>query len=94
MFWTIIGIAAAALTMFGFIPQGIKMYKTRSAKDVSGWTLVQFTIGGTLWLLYGIHLNDYIIIGANAVSLCTLFIDLGIYIRLNQGGFSSRRKRG
>ena len=92
MFWTIIGIAAATLTMFGFLPQGIKMIKTRSAKDVSGLTLIQFSIGGMLWLLYGIHLNDIIIIGANAVSLCTLFIDLGIYIRLTRGTFTSRRK--
>jgi MtN3 and saliva related transmembrane protein len=85
MFWTVIGITAATLTMFGFLPQGIKMFKSRSAKDVSGLTLVQFSIGGILWLLYGIYLNDYIIIGANAVSLCTLFFDLGIYMKLNQG---------
>jgi len=84
MFWTIIGILAATLTMFGFLPQGIKMFKTRSAKDVSGLTLAQFSIGGTLWLLYGIYLNDYIIIGANAVSLCTLLFDLGIYLKLNR----------
>ena len=94
MFWTIVGIAAAALTMFGFIPQGVKMIKTRSAKDVSGLTLLQFSIGCSLWIAYGVHLRDFIIIGANAVSLCTLLFDLGIYIKLNQGRFSSHREGG
>jgi MtN3 and saliva related transmembrane protein len=89
MFWTLIGIIAATLTMFGFVPQGIKMLRTKSAKDVSMLTLLQFSIGGTLWMLYGIYLNDYIIIGANAVSLFTLLFDLGIYMKLNGGNLSS-----
>ncbi len=85
MFWTGLGIAAALLTMFGFVPQIIKMWKTRSAKDVSGLALVQFGTGVALWMLYGIHLRDFIIIGANAISLATLIIALGFYVKLNQG---------
>ncbi len=84
MLWTLVGITAALLTMFGFVPQCIKMWKTKSVKDVSGMTLVQFSIGVTLWMFYGIHLRDYIIIAANAVSLSTLLIALGLYIKLNQ----------
>jgi MtN3 and saliva related transmembrane protein len=91
MFWMVLGIAAASLTMFGFVPQIIKMWKTHSAKDVSGITLVQFGTGVTLWMLYGVHLKDFIIIGANAVSLATLIIALGFYLKLNQG---IQRKRG
>jgi MtN3 and saliva related transmembrane protein len=85
MSWTIVGIAAASLTMFGFVPQIIKMWKTHSVKDVSGLTLIQFGAGAALWMLYGIHLQDFIVIGANTISLATLFIALGFYLRLNQG---------
>jgi MtN3 and saliva related transmembrane protein len=85
MLWMVLGIAAASLTMFGFIPQIIKMWKTHSAQDVSGLTLVQFGAGVTLWMLYGIHLEDFIIIGANAICLATLIIALGFYLKLNQG---------
>jgi MtN3 and saliva related transmembrane protein len=81
MLWTIVGIAAALLTMFGFVPQCIKMWKTKSVKDVGGMT---FSIGVTLWMFHGIHLRDFIIIGANAMSLSTLFIALGLYVKLNQ----------
>lgn len=84
MLWTIVGISAALLTMFGFVPQCIKMWKTNSVRDVSGITFVQFSIGVTLWMLYGIHLKDYIIIGANAVSLSTLLMALGLYTKLNR----------
>jgi MtN3 and saliva related transmembrane protein len=85
MVWMVLGIAAAALTMFGFVPQIIKMWRTHSVKDVSGLTLVQFGVGVALWMLYGIHLKDFIIIGANAVSLATLIIALGFYVKLNRG---------
>lgn len=81
MFWTIIGITAASLTMFGFIPQIIKIYKTKSAKDISLIALLQFTMGISLWILYGIHLRDAIIIVANTVSVSTLFIALILYFR-------------
>jgi MtN3 and saliva related transmembrane protein len=83
MLWTTIGLTAAFLTMFGFVPQSIKMWKTKSVKDVSGLTLLQFSIGVSLWMLYGIHLRDYIIIGANAISLSILLIALGLYIKLD-----------
>jgi len=84
MIWTIIGISAAFLTMFGFVPQCLKMWRTKSVKDVSGLTLFQFSVGVALWMIYGIHLKDYIIIGANAISLTSLLIALGLYIKLNQ----------
>ncbi len=61
----------------------MKMWKKESVKDVSGLTLLQFSIGVTLWMIYGIHLKDYIIIGANAVSLSTLLITLGLYLKMN-----------
>ena len=77
-----IGTVAACLTMFGFVPQIVKMRKTRSVKDVSELTLIQYSVGVGLWMLYGIHLGDLIIIGANGVSLMTLLIALGLYLRL------------
>lgn len=72
MFWKLIGLTAAGMTSFAFIPQVLKMYSTKSAKDVSFVTLIQLSFGVSLWILYGIYLKDYIIILANAVTLLTL----------------------
>lgn len=64
----IIGLMAAFLTTIGFIPQAIKMVKT---KDVSGISLSMYLVliaGVLLWLTYGILLKSIAIIAANVVS--------------------------
>jgi len=84
MVWTVVGIIAALLTMFGFVPQVVKMRKTRSAEDVSGFTLIQFSIGGALWILYGTHLGDLIIVCANSISLVITLTALALYVKLSK----------
>lgn len=79
MVWTIIGASAAVLTMFGFVPQVIKMLRTKHVDDVSLISIIQFAIGVSLWTLYGIHLRDTIIIVANLVSLITLLTAITLY---------------
>ena len=51
MQWELIGSGAALLTMFGFVPQIIKIQKTKSVEDVSLHMLLQFALGIFLWLL-------------------------------------------
>lgn len=77
--WTLIGFSAACLTMFAFIPQIIKVIKTRSVKDVSIITLFQLSLGVSLWIIYGMHLKDIVIITANSVTLFSLIILLSLY---------------
>jgi len=81
MFWQIIGLSAATLTMFGFLPQVIKIYKTKSVKDLSFWAILQFILGIFLWILYGVHLKDFIIILANSVTLVILLVALALYFK-------------
>ena len=79
MFWVILGSTAATLTMFSFIPQIFKVIKTKSAKDVSLLTILQLSLGVSLWIIYGINLRNTIIIMANSVTLITLIILLFLY---------------
>jgi len=85
--WYAIGSIAAFLTMLGFAPQLIKMLKTKSVRDISFVMLVQVSTGASLWILYGIHISDPIVIVANAVSLTTLIIAILLYntYRSNSG---------
>ena len=78
--WLIVGLSAACLTMFAFIPQIIKILKTRSVQDVSVLTLLQLFFGVSLWIAYGVHLKDAVIITANSVTLTSLFILLYLYL--------------
>jgi MtN3 and saliva related transmembrane protein len=79
--WTIIGIIAALLTSFSFVPQVRKMWLRKSAKDVSNVTMFQLMIGCALWLVYGIARQDPVIIGANIIAIATLVVGLVLYYR-------------
>ena len=80
MQWYVIGTVAALLTTFGFVPQVIKMLRTKSVKDISLLTFIQFSVGMSLWALYGFHLRDIIIVSANGIGVAILFIAIAIYV--------------
>ena len=84
--WTVLGSFAALLTMFGFVPQLVKIYRTRSVQDISLISLVQFCFGISLWVVYGMYLHNPIIILANAVSLSTLVATLALYFQCRKKG--------
>ncbi len=79
MFWIIVGSLAALLTMLAFFPQIFKALKTKSVRDVSLVTLLQLCVGVSLWIAYGIHLKDAIIIIANSITLLSVIILLALY---------------
>lgn len=80
--WYAIGAVAAALTSFGFVPQVVKMWRTKSVRDISPITILQFIAGVLLWTVYGVHLRDPVVMAANLVSLAILIAALLIYFRL------------
>ena len=79
MHWYLVGTAAALLTTFGFVPQIIKMLRTKSVRDISLPTFIQFSLGVSLWALYGFHLGDIIIVFANSIALLTLIVAIAVY---------------
>jgi MtN3 and saliva related transmembrane protein len=81
MQWEVIGTFAALLTTFGFVPQMRKILRTKSAADVSPGTLLQFGLGTFLWLLYGWHLQNNIIIVSNAVAFLILIVAIGLFLK-------------
>jgi MtN3 and saliva related transmembrane protein len=66
---TAVGLVAGFLTTIAFIPQVIKIWRSKSAKDVSLPTFVAFTIGVALWTVYGVMNQELPIIIWNAVTL-------------------------
>ena len=78
---TILGLAAGTLTTIAFIPQLMKTWQTKSAKDVSFLMLITFNIGIFLWLIYGIYLQALPIILANGITLVFNLIILWLKIK-------------
>jgi MtN3 and saliva related transmembrane protein len=72
---TLIGSVAAICTTISFVPQVIKIYKTKETRDLSLLMYAVFSLGVFLWLCYGIMIKSMPIMIANLVTLTfSLFI--------------------
>lgn len=68
-FYTLIGLAAGFCTTIAFLPQVIKTWKSKSAKDLSLGMYSVLCTGVLLWLIYGILIHDLPIIITNLVTM-------------------------
>ena len=66
---TALGLLAATCTTISFVPQAIKTIRTRSTKDISLLMYSILVLGTFLWLLYGIIIEDWPVILANAITV-------------------------
>ena len=64
-----IGYLAAGLTTLSFVPQALHTFRTRDVRGISLGMYSVFTVGIALWLVYGLALGAWPIVGANAITL-------------------------
>ena len=67
-FIMIIGLIAAALTTGALFPQVIKVWKTKSTKDISTGMFALTSAGVFVWFIYGMFVNNFPIIIANSLA--------------------------
>ena len=77
----IIGYVAALFTTFSLLPQIIRIWKLKEARDISLFMPLMVSIGAVLWLVYGIMIAEAPVIAANAVSLLVALITLFVTIK-------------
>jgi MtN3 and saliva related transmembrane protein len=65
----IVGFLAMFLSVLNQIPQAIKVFRTKDTHSISLIMYCIVVVAITLWLTYGIMLNDAPLIWANALSL-------------------------
>lgn len=65
----VIGLIAGTITTASFLPQVIKIWKTKSTKDLSLGMFIFISLGMGLWIVYGLLVNSLPVIVANLVSL-------------------------
>ena len=76
-----IGSVAAVLTTASFIPQAWHSFKTRDVSGVSLGMYSVFTLGVSLWLLYGVLLQSWPLMIANSITLMLAAAILGMKLR-------------
>ncbi|NCB56630.1 MAG: hypothetical protein EOM46_03825 [Gammaproteobacteria bacterium] len=77
----LLGMTAGCLTTGSFIPQAIKIMRTRDVSGISLLMYIALAVGLMLWLLYGIINGQISIIAANGVTLALVLIILVMKIR-------------
>lgn len=68
-----LGMVAGTISAITFLPQVIKTWKSKSAKDISMLMFSFATISVILWLIYGIIINNWPVIYTNG---CVLILSL------------------
>lgn len=74
----ILGYSASAVTVFTFLPQVLKTWKEKSAKDVSLMMFVIAFINEIMWIAYGVWIDNMVIIITNVlmIMMCSIMIVL------------------
>lgn len=73
-----LGYAAGAVTAFTFLPQVVKTWKEKSAKNVSLLMFIIAFVNEVMWIAYGVLSNNWVIISTNVVmiTMCSFMIFL------------------
>lgn len=74
---TAIGTAAGSVTIVSFLPQAIRVWKSRRTQDLSAVTFALLVIQAVLWSLYGIVIAQPPVIWTN---VCVLILSGSILI--------------
>ncbi len=78
----IVGFTAATLTTFSFVPQFLKLIKTKRTEGLSFIMMIQILIGLLLWIVYGLLRKDIVLISANTVGFFIVFATIIVFLRL------------
>jgi MtN3 and saliva related transmembrane protein len=79
-----IGLIAAVCTTISFVPQLIRIWRLRSAREISLTMFLVYSLGVFLWLFYGILIHSVPVILANAVSLVLSLAMLALKFRFDR----------
>jgi MtN3 and saliva related transmembrane protein len=80
-FVDILGYTAGAITSLTFLPQVIKTWKDKSAKDISMNMFLIAAINEVMWIVYGVLLNNWVIIATNCIVLAMSLVMISFKLR-------------
>jgi MtN3 and saliva related transmembrane protein len=71
---SILATVSGIIASFAIIPQVYKIFKRKSAKDISPWTYAYLALSGFIWVAYGFEINSFPLIITNLIGSITLLI--------------------
>ncbi len=77
----LVGTLAAALSMFTFLPQALRVIRTRDTKAISLTTYAIVVVSTVLWGVYGVLIASPPVIAANVVNGGFALVILALKVR-------------
>jgi MtN3 and saliva related transmembrane protein len=77
------GYAAALCTTGAYVPQVLRVWRTRSTQDISLKMFLVLVTGLVLWLVYGFWKGEIPLIAANGVTL--MLAGIILYFKIKHG---------
>jgi MtN3 and saliva related transmembrane protein len=77
------GYAAALCTTSAYVPQVLRVWRTRSTKDISLKMFLVLVTGLSLWLVYGFWRGEVPLIIANGITL--VLASTILYFKIRHG---------
>jgi MtN3 and saliva related transmembrane protein len=77
----LVGATGAALTTLCWLPQALKVIREKETRAISLAATAPFTLGVVLWLIYGLAIGDWPLIGSNGVTLALMSVILATKLR-------------
>jgi MtN3 and saliva related transmembrane protein len=79
-----IGSVAAFCTTLSFLPQLIRVWQHKSARDISLTMFLLFSFGVACWLVYGLGIGSAPITAANGITLALALAILMLKLRYDR----------
>jgi MtN3 and saliva related transmembrane protein len=76
-----IGAAGAMLTTLCWLPQAVRVVRYKDTRAISLTTNLMLVAGLVCWLIYGIALNDWPLIGSNIVTMGFTLLIIAMKLR-------------
>jgi MtN3 and saliva related transmembrane protein len=78
---TLLGLTAGALTTISLLPQVIKIWKSKSAKDISLGMYSILCSGLLLWIFYGFFIDSAPVVITNILSFILACVIMALKMR-------------
>jgi MtN3 and saliva related transmembrane protein len=77
----LVGVAGATLTTLCWLPQALRMIRTKETRAISLLATSALAAGIACWLIYGVALANWPLIGSNAITLALVTVILALKLR-------------
>ena len=81
---TYLGYLAGIITVGAFLPQALRILRTRQARDISLGTFTLLMTAGSLWVVYGLLNRDWPVVITNLGMVSLNAVIAGAKIRFER----------